>query len=83
MLHQRYGANDIRTVYLYKDMTSRDLLQQRCTDAVGDTRWRHSHVIEAAVSGQLLVLDGVDRLESDTLASLHQLLDDRTLLGTY
>lgn len=70
-----------QTIYLYRDMTSRDLLQQRYIDAGGNTDWKLGPAIVAATRGDILVLDGIDRLESDTLSCLHQLIVDRTLLG--
>ena len=46
----------IQTVYLYKDMSARDLLQQRITLNNGDTKWQNSAIVEAALNGDLLVL---------------------------
>lgn len=46
----------IQTVYLYKDMSARDLIQQRITLNNGDTKWQNSSVVEAALNGDLLVL---------------------------
>jgi len=67
-----------RTVFCYKDMISRDLLQRRTTDPSGNTRWHDSALVEAAVSGELAVLDGIERLASGTLYStLGPLLLDR------
>jgi hypothetical protein len=37
-------------------MTARDLLQQRTTTDTGDTVWRTSPLVEAAVEGRLAVL---------------------------
>lgn len=47
---------NMQTVYLYKDMSSRDLIQQRITLSNGDTKWHNSPLIEAAVNGDLVVL---------------------------
>jgi hypothetical protein len=56
-------------------MSSRDLLLRRTTDDVkGNTTWETSPLVKGAVNGQLIILDGVHRLESDTLASLASLL---------
>ena len=63
---------------LYKEMSSRDLLQRRETDPVsGETKWKDSPIIEAAVRGHVCVLDGVERLSGDTLSTLSSLLVDR------
>ncbi len=64
---------------LYKDMTARDLLQRRATDEVGNTTWEHSPLVEAALFGKLCVLDGVDRVHTDTLAVIQRALVDRDL----
>uniref|UniRef100_A0A1I8FUD4 von Willebrand factor A domain-containing protein 8 n=1 Tax=Macrostomum lignano TaxID=282301 RepID=A0A1I8FUD4_9PLAT len=66
-------------VVLYRDMSSRDLLQQRVTDAEGDTQWRPSALVQAAVAGHLAVLDGLHRVDRGTFAVLHRLLGDREL----
>merc|ERR1719329_1481706 len=58
-----------RIVFCYKDMTSRDLLQRRSTDISGNTCWHDSPLVEAAVGGDLAVLDGVHRLSSGSLYS--------------
>ena len=58
-------------------MTARDLLQRRSTSADGNSTWAHSPLVEAAVTGRLAILDGVDRLPSDTLATLQRLAQDR------
>jgi len=67
-----------RAIFCYKDMTSRDLLQRRTTDPNGNTHWHDSPLVEAAVHGELAVLDGVHRLPPGTLYStLGPLLTDR------
>lgn len=45
-----------QTVYLYKDMSSRDLLQQRITLSNGDTKWHNSPLIQGAINGDLVIL---------------------------
>lgn len=40
---------NLRTIQLYKDMTSRDLLQRRSTNDVGDTCWMNSPIGTAAI----------------------------------
>ncbi|CAF0785254.1 unnamed protein product [Adineta ricciae] len=64
---------------LYKDLSARELLQQRITNEHGDTLWQNTPLVEAAIHGRLLVLDGIHRLNSDTLVSLQRLLQDREL----
>ena len=64
---------------LYKDMTARDLLQRRVTDSNGNTNWAPSPLVTAALHGRVAILDGVDRISSDTLASLQRLVQDRAV----
>lgn len=68
---------NVRTMQMYKDMTSRDLLQMRTTDARGDTVWQRSPLVEAALRGDIALLDGIHRLAPGTLTVLAQLLQDR------
>uniref|UniRef100_A0A7N6B8M4 von Willebrand factor A domain-containing protein 8 n=1 Tax=Anabas testudineus TaxID=64144 RepID=A0A7N6B8M4_ANATE len=69
----------IEPVMLYQDMTARDLLQQRYTLPNGDTAWRPSPLVSAAIEGKLLLLDGIHRVNLGTLAVLSRLLHDREL----
>jgi MoxR-like ATPase len=64
---------------LYKDLSARELLQQRITNENGDTLWQNTPLVQAAVHGRLLVLDGIHRLNNDTLVSLQRILQDREL----
>ncbi|XP_076294765.1 von Willebrand factor A domain-containing protein c12.2 isoform X2 [Lasioglossum baleicum] len=69
----------IEPVVLFQDMTSRDLIQQRTTLSTGDTVWKDSPLVEAALHGKLAVLDGINRIHPSTLAILHRLVHDREL----
>lgn len=72
---------------LYKDMTSRDLVLRRVTKSsssssssnvtLQDTAWEYSPLIQAAINGNIAVLDNIDRLPHTTLATLCSLLQDR------
>ncbi len=53
-------------------MTSRELLQQRTTLENGDTSWRLSPLVVAALKGRLVVLDGIHRVDTGTLAVLQR-----------
>ena len=66
---------------VYKDMSARDLLQRRSTDALGNTTWHPSPLVTAALHGHALVLDGVNRLPGETLAILQVRTHDRCDLG--
>ena len=69
----------MHTLYLYKDMSSRDLLQQRITLPNGDTVWQNSPLVSACLAGDIIVLDGIHRLRDDTLMALRRLIQDREL----
>ncbi|XP_027851720.2 von Willebrand factor A domain-containing protein 8 [Aphis gossypii] len=70
---------NVETVSLYQDLTARDLIQQRTTLPNGDTVWKYSPLVVAAIEGKLAVLDGLHRLHSSTLSVLHRLVQDRDL----
>lgn len=53
-------------------MTSRDLIQQRTTLSNGDTVWKNSPLVDAALHGKLAILDGINRIDPSTLAILHR-----------
>eukprot|EP01135_Chromosphaera_perkinsii_P009987 Nk52_evm22s1992 gene=Nk52_evmTU22s1992 len=63
----------------YQDMTSRDLVQQRTTLSNGDTIWKASRLVKAALEGNLVIMDGVHRLNNGTLSVLQRLVQDREL----
>ncbi|XP_013145286.1 PREDICTED: von Willebrand factor A domain-containing protein 8 [Papilio polytes] len=69
----------IEPIVLYQDMTARDLVQQRTTLNNGDTVWRNSALVDAALKGHMAVLDGLHRIHGSTLAVLHRLVHDREL----
>ncbi|CAL1547451.1 unnamed protein product [Lymnaea stagnalis] len=69
----------VEPIMLYQDMTSRDLLQQRTTLPNGDTVWRPTPLITAALEGSLAVLDGVHRVNSGSFSVLHRLVSEREL----
>eukprot|EP01059_Diplonema_ambulator_P006574 TRINITY_DN16228_c0_g1_i1.p1 TRINITY_DN16228_c0_g1~~TRINITY_DN16228_c0_g1_i1.p1 ORF type:complete len:1840 (+),score=308.42 TRINITY_DN16228_c0_g1_i1:488-5521(+) len=73
-----YGSN-VEYMFMYGDMTARDLVQRRATDSEGTTRWSESAVIKAAKEGSLLILDGVNRVPSDLLTTLAPLIHERQL----
>uniref|UniRef100_A0A8C5L748 von Willebrand factor A domain-containing protein 8 n=1 Tax=Jaculus jaculus TaxID=51337 RepID=A0A8C5L748_JACJA len=70
---------NIEPIMLYQDMTARDLLQQRYTLPSGDTAWRSSPLVTAALEGKLVLLDGIHRVNAGTLAVLQRLIHDREL----
>ncbi len=62
---------------LYKDVSSRQLLQRRSTLSNGDTIWEDSALVRAALKGRLAVLDGIEQMVPGTLATLQDLITDR------
>ncbi|KPI84112.1 hypothetical protein ABL78_6828 [Leptomonas seymouri] len=73
------GYEEMLTMHLYADMTSKDLFQQRTTDPkTGNTTWQDSPLLHAAIYGKLVVLDGMEKLPSGMLSSLQQLLVDQS-----
>ncbi|KAF9184077.1 von Willebrand factor A domain-containing protein 8 [Haplosporangium sp. Z 767] len=79
-LMRHFGRNlgyKVEFIPLYKDMSSRDLLQRRSTTFSGDTIWENSALVKAAMSGALAVMDGVDTLSFGTMVSLQRLIHER------
>ena len=68
----KYNEHWEVSVLVMQDMTSRDLLQQRMTTSSGDTAWRLSPLVTAALEGSLAVLDGLHRVNAGTFAVLHR-----------
>lgn len=69
----------VEPIVLYQDMTARDLIQQRTTLENGDTVWKNSPLVMAALEGKLALLDGLHRVHPSTLTVLHRLVHDREL----
>ena len=67
-----HGFITVDYMNLFQDMTSRDLVQQRTTLANGDTTWRLSPLVTAALDGSLAVLDGVHRINAGSFSLLHR-----------
>lgn len=70
------GMPQPHIMHLYRDMTSRDLLLRRVSLDDGSTGWEPSVLVQAALAGQCVILDGLHQLQSDTLSSLSSLLLD-------
>lgn len=65
-------GKETESIILYQDMTSRDLVQQRTTLDNGDTVWRFSPLVNAALEGKIAILDGIHRIHPSTLSVLHR-----------
>lgn len=66
---------------LHPDVTGRDLLMTRGTDEEsGDTIWRETPLARAARNGNWVILDGIDKLRSDTLTTLALLIEQGTVV---
>ena len=46
----------------FKDMSAADLTVTRTTDLQGNTLWRDSPMLAAAIKGDVVLLEGLDRL---------------------
>lgn len=44
----------------------------------GDTTWENSNLVNAALSGDLVILDNIERLQKDSFAQIQSLMTDRT-----
>ena len=71
---------------LYKEMTATDLLLRRTSSSSShnstipnEKHWTESPLLTAARTGQICVLDGIDKLAPGTLATLQSLLTDRAV----
>lgn len=73
---------DIEPIMMYQDMTARDLLQQRSTLPNGDTIWRPSTLVSAALEGKIAVMDGLHRLNSGTLFTIQRLSNFLNFFGS-
>jgi von Willebrand factor A domain-containing protein 8 len=77
----------VHTFPLYREMTATDLFVRRGSSAHHDGShendfksndyWSESPLLIAARTGQLCVLDGIEKLSSDCLATLQGFLSDR------
>ena len=52
------GYDQVETLFLFEDMTARDLLQRRTTTQTGATVWQETPLTTAVRTGRLCVLDG-------------------------
>lgn len=64
---------------MHRETTTRDLLMRRSTNAMGDTIWEPSPLVQAARTDQVVILDGVEKLEATVLSSLARFLQTRRL----
>ncbi|KAF8624743.1 hypothetical protein AX17_007074 [Amanita inopinata Kibby_2008] len=67
---------DTEVVHMYKELGGRELVMRRKVEDGGATSWEPSPLIEAAWTGRLLHLAGLDVIGS-TAGSLSRLLHDR------
>jgi von Willebrand factor A domain-containing protein 8 len=73
------GYSPIEVLFLYKDMSARDLLQRRTTSDRGETIWQDTPLVSALRHGRLAVLDGIHRLPAGTVGILLRLVADREI----
>lgn len=63
---------------LYRDMSSRDLIARRRIEH-GNSVWDYSPLVQAAIAGHVLVLDGLEKLDSTVASTLSRICEDRKL----
>ena len=73
------GYAPVETLFIYADMTSRDLLQRRTTGEEKETLWQPTPLAIAVRTGRLAILDGVNRLPPGTISALLRLVEDREI----
>ncbi|KAJ3223480.1 von Willebrand factor A domain-containing protein 8 [Clydaea vesicula] len=76
LFSRKLGYN-VETIPMYRDLSSRDLLQRRGTSGVGDTSWEYSPLVKAAIEGSIAVLDGIEVLSFGTISILKTLILER------
>lgn len=70
----------VHLVHLFPEMTALDLLLRRSTcPMTGETTWEESTLVKAAKTGELCILDGIEKLRPHVLGSLQSLCVDRDL----
>jgi hypothetical protein len=78
-LARALGYTPVEALFLFKDMSARDLLQRRSTTSDGATIWQDTPLITAVREGHLAILDGIHRLPMGTLSVLLRLVEDREI----
>jgi MoxR-like ATPase len=73
------GYAPVETLFIYADMTSRDLLQRRTTGEQKETLWQPTPLAIAVRTGRLAILDGINRLPPGTISALLRLVEDREI----
>ncbi|KPA74668.1 hypothetical protein ABB37_08997 [Leptomonas pyrrhocoris] len=78
MLYSHLTRREIRVVYLNSDITESDLKQRR-EIRNGRLIYDDQSAVSAAVEGQLLVLEGLERVERNVLPVVNNLLENREM----
>jgi MoxR-like ATPase len=78
MLYSHLTRREIRVVYLNSDVTESDLKQRR-EIRNGSLVYDDQSAVSAAVEGQLLVLEGLERVERNVLPVVNNLLENREM----
>ena len=75
----KFNQVSVEPLFLYKDMSARDLLQRRSTTSEGETIWKATPLVRAMRLGGLAILDGIHRLPLGSIGVLLRLIQDREL----
>eukprot|EP01048_Picozoa_sp_COSAG05_P002211 COSAG05_NODE_85_length_20698_cov_35.370309_15_plen_739_part_00 len=73
------GYAPVETLFIYADMTSRDLLQRRTTGESKETLWQPTPLAIALRTGRLAILDGINRMPVGAISALLRLIEDREI----
>ena len=73
---QALGYQRVETLFLFKDMSARDLLQRRTTTPDGSTAWVDTPLLTALSEGRLCILDGLDRLSAGAITALGRIVQE-------
>ena len=71
------GYVRVESLFLFEDMTARDLFNRRSTNSMGESVWLPTPLTNAVKLGRLCILDGLHRLPSGTISALVRLVQDR------
>ena len=70
---------EVEYVALTRDTTEADLKQRREITAQGDVVYMDLAVVEAAIHGRILILEGLEKAERNVLPIINNLLENREM----
>ncbi|CUG86776.1 GPI-anchored surface protein, putative [Bodo saltans] len=73
-----YAKREVQIQFLSRDTTDADL-KQRKEIANGSLTYAHQAAVQAALNGQVLILEGLERAERNVLPIINNLLENREM----